>query len=99
MIYRDMELLWSASLPPNHLSLRVATFGATAGLIVTLADDGALTLSYLGTDPPSSGVSTEAKELNYEVRGAHARYPHRLPRTRYPHRLPEPSARTRAGDG
>ena len=41
--------------------------GGVAGLLVSLADDGMLTLSFLGTDPPSTAVSTEAKELNYEA--------------------------------
>lgn len=59
MIYRDMELIWSASLPSGTLALNVATFGQTPGLIVSVAEDGKLTISYLGSDPPSSAVATE----------------------------------------
>ena len=67
LIYSDMELLWSARLRDPATALCVAKFGGQQGLIVSLGHDGALALSYLGTDPPTSSVSAEAKELNYEA--------------------------------
>ena len=66
-IYKDLELLWSARLAAPALALRVATFGSQAGLVLSLSSDGACGLSYLGTDPPTSSVASEAKELNYEA--------------------------------
>ena len=36
-------------------------------MVVAMDDEGVLTVSYLGTDPPSSAVgAADAKELNYE---------------------------------
>jgi len=67
LVYRDMELLWTARLSHPATALRIGAFGGVAGLILSLGHDGALTLSYLGTDPPSSHVASEAKELNYEA--------------------------------
>ena len=38
------------------------------GLVVGLDEVGELSLSYLGTDPPTSAVgATETKDLNYEA--------------------------------
>ena len=37
------------------------------GLVVSLAEDGELRVSYMGTDPPTSVVhATDSKELNYD---------------------------------
>ena len=67
LVYRELELLWSARLAKPARALRVAKFGEQRGLVISVAVDGALTLSYLGTDPPNSAVATNAKELNYEA--------------------------------
>jgi len=67
MIYRDLELLWATKLPHPAASLAVGSFGTQPGLILSLGFDGVLTLSYLGTDPPSSTVGTDTKDLNYEA--------------------------------
>ena len=66
LVYRDMDLIWSARLTHPATALRVASFGGVPGLLLSLGHDGALNLSYLGTDPPTSTVAAEAKELNYE---------------------------------
>lgn len=67
LVYRDMELLWSARLAHPAIALSVGDFGSVAGLIANLGHNGALALSYLGTDPPTSTIATETKELNYEA--------------------------------
>ena len=65
-IYREMELIWSARLSSPAAALRVRPFAGQPGLILSLTFDGTATISYLGTDPPSGAVVSEAKELNYE---------------------------------
>jgi Bardet-Biedl syndrome 9 protein len=45
-----------------------------AGLIVTLSDDGALRLSFLGTDAATAGVvAAEARDLDYDAMNAEHR--------------------------
>ena len=67
LVFRDLELLWSARLAHPATALRVGSFGGVAGLVLSLGHDGATALSYLGTDPPASSVAAETKELNYEA--------------------------------
>lgn len=67
LIYREMELLWSARLSWPPAAMRVRPFGGQQGLLLSLAFDGTVTISYLGTDPPTSAVAVETKELNYEA--------------------------------
>ena len=67
LIYRDMELLWSARLTHPATALAIGAFADLKGLIVSAGHDGALCVSYLGTNPPASAVQAEAKELNYEA--------------------------------
>ena len=67
MIYADLELVWAARLPSPAMAVRVGTFAHTPGLLAHLSAEGEVGLSYLGTDPPTNTVATEAKELNYEA--------------------------------
>ena len=61
MVYRDMELLWTARLTFPPLALAVGTFGGHAGMITSLSISGDLVVSYLGTDPPSNAVNSDTK--------------------------------------
>lgn len=69
MVYRDMQLVWAARTSAVPIGVRVATFAGVKGMIVTLSDAVELQISYLGTDPPMSGVSAgeSNKELDYEA--------------------------------
>ena len=67
LVYHDMQLLWSARLSAPATAITVGTYGGMSGLVCCLGHDGALSLAYLGTDPPTSAVIPEAKELDYEA--------------------------------
>jgi len=73
LIYRDMELLWSARLPSPAASLGFGSFGGQPGLILCHGTDGGLRLCYLGTAQAERVVSAEGKELNYEAMDAEHR--------------------------
>jgi Bardet-Biedl syndrome 9 protein len=62
-----MELLWATRLASPPAALAVGAFASVQGLIVSLSVAGELLLSYLGTDPPSSAVTNDAKDLDYEA--------------------------------
>eukprot|EP01039_Chlorochromonas_danica_P000897 gene894-978_t len=67
-VYANFNLVWAARLasdgPIVHAS--VGTFGGVPGLIVTLDDDGRLSISYLGTKPPVTAVLSHVRDLDYE---------------------------------
>ena len=67
LVYKHFELVWAASLAEPAVCLAVGAFCAVPGLIVSATAKAQLSLSYLGTDPPSAAVGAEAKELNYEA--------------------------------
>ena len=67
MVYRDMEIIWSATLLQPACALRVGNLAGHAGMVLSLATDGNVNICYLGTDPPTTSVVSEAKELNYEA--------------------------------
>jgi hypothetical protein len=50
--------VWAAKNSDVPVAVRVASFGALDGLIVSLTDKGKLSLLYLGTDSPTSSVVT-----------------------------------------
>ena len=56
LIYKDIRLVWAArtQLAPVYVSR--ATFETHKGLIVTLADNGFLQVSYLGTEQMSTNA-------------------------------------------
>mmetsp|Transcript_2995 Transcript_2995/g.8357 ORF Transcript_2995/g.8357 Transcript_2995/m.8357 type:complete len:341 (-) Transcript_2995:1328-2350(-) len=66
-IYHDMQLLWSTRLAWPAAAIRISSFGAYQGFLLTLAYCGTVTISFLGTDPPTVAVASEVKELNYEA--------------------------------
>lgn len=67
-VYKAKTLIWSACAPTVPVAMHVAGFGPIDGMIVSLNGDGALSVNYMGTDPPTTAVvSTEVKEINYEV--------------------------------
>ena len=67
MVYQDVELVWAAVLQSVPVSMAVAEFADLRGLVVALDETGTVRVTYMGTDPPTSGVSSgDAKELNYE---------------------------------
>jgi len=67
-VFKDMQLLWSAGISHVPVAITVASFGGLAGMVVTLDDAGDLSISYMGTDPPTNvvGAFESNKELNYE---------------------------------
>jgi hypothetical protein len=67
LVYRDIQLVWTAKTSFAPIFIGVTQFQDTPGLIVTLSDDGWLQVSFLGTEPPEHSLFTpETKELNYE---------------------------------
>lgn len=65
-VYSNFTLVWAAKLMDMPVQLAVSDFGQQKGLIVTLTDNGLLTLNYLGTKPPVSAVMSQVRELDYE---------------------------------
>lgn len=66
-VFKDKALVWSACPATVPVALHVAEFGNTSGMIVSLDSDGALSVNYMGTDPPSTSVvAADTKEVNYE---------------------------------
>ena len=74
MVYRDMQLVWAARTQAVPVAVRVAAFAGIKGFLVTMTDACEVQVSYLGTDPPLTGVNGAAesagngqKELDYEA--------------------------------
>jgi len=66
LVYRETQLVWCAACDDVPVALCVGEFGGLQGLVVSLSDAGALTLSYLGTSPPLNvAAGNESKELDY----------------------------------
>lgn len=67
MVYDAERLVWSARHDSVPAAVKVVSVGGLAGLVAILGEDGALAVSYLGTDPPTQVVSTASEEhLNFE---------------------------------
>lgn len=67
MVYRDTSLIWAARAVLQPVDFCVATFGGLDGYVVSLDAKGAVSISYMGTDPPTTAVTgADAKDLNYE---------------------------------
>jgi Bardet-Biedl syndrome 9 protein len=67
MVYRGMQLLWASKCDVPPVALSIARFGTVGGLLVGLADNGLLGVSYMGMEPPVTVVGGyEGKELHYE---------------------------------
>ena len=55
LVYRNLDLVWSAKCDHTNVALRVCRAGGIRGMIVGLGDAGQLNVSYVGTDPPVGG--------------------------------------------
>ncbi|CAM9950896.1 unnamed protein product, partial [Phaeothamnion confervicola] len=66
-VYRGVQLAWAARAGTPAVALAVGEFAGLPGLVCALAADGALSIMYMGTDPPTRAVASavEAKELDY----------------------------------
>ena len=82
----QLQLLWAASLdyPPVGMFVMAAGAPAVDGIVASLSDDGHVTLSYMGTDPPSQVVNTAKAALNYDNMDAEHRRSTPEPRTTNP---------------
>lgn len=66
-VFKDKALIWSACPSTVPVAMHVAELANTSGMIVSLDSEGALSVNYMGTDPPSTSVVTpDVKEVNYE---------------------------------
>lgn len=72
LIYGAMELLWSAKLTHPACSMAVGSFAGQSGLLLSMGSNGAISISYMGADPPTSAVASDAKvcSLHIELRDA-----------------------------
>lgn len=52
MVYKDVQLVWTAKTQTAPVYVNVVKIGKQEGLIVTLSDNGSLSVAYLGTDAP-----------------------------------------------
>jgi hypothetical protein len=67
LIYKDVQLVWTAKTTEAPIFIDVASFSKQQGLIVSLSDTGFLQISYLGTSPPKTQIAqTSKQEMNYE---------------------------------
>ena len=70
MVYKDVQLVWTAKTQTAPIYVNIAKIGKQDGLIVTLSDNGWLQVVYLGTEAPTPNAASlsiaESKELNYE---------------------------------
>ncbi len=48
LVYRDSQLVWAARYPHTPVSIRVGSFGDVDGFIVSLTEDGRISINYLG---------------------------------------------------
>lgn len=66
-IFSELCLIWAARLDSVPVALTIAGFADHDGMIVALDETGRLSISYLGTRPPSSIASSAAsRDLDYE---------------------------------
>eukprot|EP00520_Triparma_pacifica_P005868 CAMPEP_0118641284 /NCGR_PEP_ID=MMETSP0785-20121206/5197_1 /TAXON_ID=91992 /ORGANISM="Bolidomonas pacifica, Strain CCMP 1866" /LENGTH=865 /DNA_ID=CAMNT_0006532713 /DNA_START=101 /DNA_END=2695 /DNA_ORIENTATION=- len=66
-IFREQKMIWSAKLQSVPIACFVANIDGNRGMIVTLDDEGSLSVVYLGTDPAhESPVARETKDFNYD---------------------------------
>ena len=68
MVYQDTKLMWAAKHDIVPIAVRVGTFNRLPGLVVCLSDEGALMVTYMGTNPNTEVASPqEVKDLDYEA--------------------------------
>lgn len=64
---QDLQLVWQAAVSRAPVTLTVARFGPLSGMVCSLDEQGVLSASYQGTDPPTSAVvAADVKEIDYE---------------------------------
>ena len=69
MVYKDVQLIWTAKTSSAPIFVDTGKFGSQDGLIVSMADNGYLQVSYLGTEAPANQNALnlpESKDSNYE---------------------------------
>ncbi|CAM9678200.1 unnamed protein product [Ectocarpus sp. 8 AP-2014] len=67
MVYKDLQLVWQATVRRAPVVLTVAKFGPVPGIVCSLDDTGVLSACYQGTDPPTSAVvAAERKDIDYD---------------------------------
>ena len=54
MVYKDVRLVWAAKVSTAPVFIEKVWFEDQDGLIVTMSDEGFLSVSYLGTEQLSS---------------------------------------------
>lgn len=50
MVYRDVRLVWAARTQTAPIFIQRCTFDEQEGLVVTMSDEGFLSVSFLGTE-------------------------------------------------
>ena len=66
-MYKKNELVWASRTPETPIALKVSEFQGTKGLVVALNDNGSLSVSYLGTSPPSHAFLNPSRNADYEA--------------------------------
>ena len=73
LFYDNTTLKWAAQLPGKPVALQRGRFWDSSqsairdGLLVSLSEEGTLTVSYLGTDPSlHAAAPPDSREVNYE---------------------------------
>jgi Bardet-Biedl syndrome 9 protein len=62
-----LQLLWAAALDAAPVTMGICNAPSIKGLVASIAEKGQLTLTYMGTDPPTQVVNaSDQKALNYE---------------------------------
>jgi hypothetical protein len=67
MVYKDIKLAWTTKLQTQPIYVNTAVFQNKSGLIVTLADNGHLQISFLGTDQMSQTDLGKLHQTEKEV--------------------------------
>lgn len=66
-VYRGQRLTWAARMEQVPVDLAVGAFAGLPGLVAAVDEAGTVTLNYMGTEPPASGVAAaESRDLDYE---------------------------------
>lgn len=75
-VYIEDSLAWAARLPYVPVAVAVGRFAGVGGLIISLSARGDVTVSYLGSDPPTGSITggETVRDLDYaRMDGEHKR--------------------------